>query len=414
MSRPPSSGHIAIITAPLSGHLNPVTAVSVHLRRLGWRVSIVHIAAAQRLVTRSSLDFAALPGESDDLFANYLAALAQPTGPIGLRRMIRMTATMTELLLAQAPAVLERIGATAVLADAVEPSGPLIAARLGLPCAGVVTGLPLSRDDAVPPPYVGWRYRDDAWGRFRNRSGYLVAAQLMRPIASVIEARRRDWRLADRDTQIATQVAQCPRELDFPRPSRSTALHYGSPWRLPDAEHVALPGDGRPLIFCSLGTLQGARPALFRIMAAACAAVGARAVIGHGGGLSAAEEASLPGDPLVRAFWPQRTVLDRCAAAILHGGFNSVLDALAAGIPVMVLPIGFEQPGTAARIAHIGAGKVLSPRRLSTASLARALRDLLDDERYRNASRRIAGAMAAGGGGAGAAAIIDAALTSRA
>ena len=116
----------------------------------------------------------------------------------------------------------------------------------------------------------------------------------------------------------------------------------------------------------------------------------------------------------MRAFWPQRTVLDRCAAAILHGGFNSVLDALAAGIPVMVLPIGFEQPGTAARIAHIGAGKVLSPRRLSTASLARALRDLLDDERYRNASRRIAGAMAAGGGGAGAAAIIDAALTSRA
>ena len=51
-------------------------------------------------------------------------------------------------------------------------------------------------------------------------------------------------------------------------------------------------------------------------------------MIAHGGGLSADEEAGLPGNPLVRAFWPQRAVLRRCAAAVLHGGFNTVLDAL--------------------------------------------------------------------------------------
>lgn len=406
--------HVAILTAPLPGHLNPIQAVGARLTALGWRVSVVHIAAARPLVTHPSIAFAALADDSEAVFAAYLAALARPSGPIGLRRMIRTTAAMTDRLLAQAPAVLDRIGATAVLADAVEPAGPLIARRLGLPCAIALTGLPLLGDELIPPPYVGWRFRTDAWGRFRNRSGYAVARQLMRPIEAVVQARRSAWGLHDAPPMAHVQVAQCPRELDFPRAQLPAKFHYGSPWRLPESTASEIARDERPLIFCSLGTLQGARPALFAIMAAACAAIGARAVIGHGGGLTPEEEAALPGDPLVRAFWPQRAVLDQCDAAILHGGFNSVLDALAAGVPIVALPIGFEQPGTAARIAHSGAGKVLSPHRLSTQSLAHALGELIGNDRYRSAARRLAATMRAGDGADGAAAVIDAALTSRA
>jgi UDP:flavonoid glycosyltransferase YjiC (YdhE family) len=408
------AGHIAILTAPLPGHLNPVQAVGARLSSFGWRVSVVHVAAAQPLVTHPSIAFAPLANDSDALFASYLAALARPSGPIGLRRMIRATAAMTDRLLADAPAMLERIGATAVLADAVEPAGPLIARRLGLPYAVALTGLPLLSDELVPPPYVGWRFRADAWGRFRNRAGYAVARQLLRPIEAVVRARRHDWGLGDDAPVARVQVAQCPRELDFPRSTLPTGFHYGSPWRLPEQLNIAIPNDARPLIFCSLGTLQGARPDLFATMAAACAAIGTRAVIGHAGGLSPEQEAALPGDPLVRAFWPQRTLLARCTAAILHGGFNSILDALAAGVPIIALPIGFEQPATAARIVHSGAGKVLSPHRLGVGSLACALSDLLRDDSYRNAARRLAAAMNLGDGADGAAAVIDASLTSRA
>jgi len=145
-------------------------------------------------------------------------------------------------------------------------------------------------------------------------------------------------------------------------------------------------------------------------MAAACAAIGARAVIGHGGGLSEAEETALPGDPLVRAFWPQSSVLQQCAAAVLHGGFNTVLDALAAGVPIVALPIGFEQPATAARLARLGAARVLSPRRLGVAELARALQQVVLEPAYRDAASSIAAEIKASGGAAEAATAISAAL----
>ncbi|WP_245833261.1 glycosyltransferase [Sphingomonas mucosissima] len=320
---------------------------------------------------------------------------------------------MTDGLLAEGPAVLERIGVTAVLADAVEPAGPLIAQRLNLPYAVAITGLPLLGEVDVPPPFLGWRYRTDRWGRFRNRGGYAVTDLLMRPITRVVEAHRRVWGLAEGFSP-RVQVAQCPRGLDYPRRSLPPEFLYGSPWRSKETEETDLPDDGRPLIFCSLGTLQGSRRALFATMAEACAAIGARAVIGHAGGLSQEEESALPGDPLVRAFWPQAAVLRRCSAAVLHGGFNSVLDALAAGVPIVALPIGFEQPATAARLIRVGAGRMLSPRGLSARALADALRDVIDRPSYAQAARGLAAEIAAGDGAAGAAAAITAALASRA
>lgn len=403
-------GHLAIVTAPLPGHLNPVQVLASALIGRGWRISLVHLDAARRFITTPDIGFTPLPGGTEQVLEAYLATLVEPNGPARLRRMIGATAAMTDRLLAEAPGVLDRIGATAILADAVEPAGPLIAARLKLPYAIAVTGLPLLGEADVPPPFVGWRYRPDALGRFRNRSGYAITDWLMRPVQRVIDARRREWNLPASCPRPRVQVAQCPRGLDFPRRRLPPEFHYGSPWRAAETEPLHLPHDGRPLVFCSLGTIQGARRELFVTMARACAAIGARAVIGHGGGLSPLEENALPGDPLVRAFWPQAAVLRQCAAAVLHGGFNSVLDALAAGVPIVALPIGFEQPATAARLAHIGAGRVLSTRGLSVGELALALEAVLRQPSYRQASRTIGAEIAVAGGAAAAAAAVNAAL----
>jgi UDP:flavonoid glycosyltransferase YjiC (YdhE family) len=408
---PPLAGHLAIITAPLPGHLNPVQVLARALIDRGWRVSVVHVDAARSFMTDPVIEFAGLPDTTEETFEDYRATLIEPNGLGRLTRMIRATATMTDRLLAEAPEILKRIGATAILADAVEPAGPLIAQKLGLPYAVVVTGLPLMREADVPPPFLSWRYRPDALGRFRNRSGYAVTDVLMRPVLRVLDARRREWNLASTDWRPRIQVAQCPQGLDYPRRRLPPDFHYGSPWRSNNAA-LTLPDDGRPLVFCSLGTLQGSRHRLFAIMAQACAAIGARAVIGHGGGLSPVEEGELQGEPLVRAFWPQAEVLRQCSAAVLHGGFNSVLDALAAGVPIVALPIAFEQPATAARLVRLGAGRMLSPRRLSVAALADALQDVMTKPNYRHAANAIAAEIKAGGGAASAAAAITAALAS--
>ena len=402
--------HIAIVAPPTAGHLNPLQVLGRELVALGHRVTIVHVDGVERFVHDSAIGFVAVPAAGGATLDAYLDLLGRPTGPRGLPRMISATAAMSGRLLDGVPAAIERIGAQAVIADTAEPAGPLIAARLNLPLVASVTGLPLLREEDVPPPFLGWRYRGDAIGRNRNNGGYQVADLLLRPITRVLDDRRRAWRLAA-DGEPLTWVAQCPRGFDYPRGRLPDTFRYGGAWRADVAGPGNLPaGDGRPLIFCSLGTLQGSRRGLFHIMARACAAVGGRAVIGHGGGLSPAEETALPGDPLVRAFWPQAAILRHCAAAVLHGGFNTVLDALAAGVPIVALPIAFEQPGTAARVAWSGAGRVLSPRGLRPATLAAALAAVMRDPAYAGAAARIGAEMARSGGAEAAARRVSAAL----
>jgi MGT family glycosyltransferase len=204
------------------------------------------------------------------------------------------------------------------------------------------------------------------------------------------------------------QMAQCPPSLDFPRRRLHPAFRYCGPFRGPREGAPDLPDDGRPLVYCSLGSLQGDRPELFAAMTEACAELGARAVVAHGGLLDAAAAERLPGDPIVGAYWPQPALLPRCAAAILHGGFNTVLDALGAGVPMVVAPLAFEQPATAARVARSGAG--LAVGRPNRSRLRNALGQVLTQSRYRDAARRMAAELNRLGGADHAADLIDAAL----
>lgn len=405
--------HFAVIAPPLAGHYQPLLVLADALIARGHRVTFVHVEDARALVAGSTAGFHAVGGADypPGALAAWLGRLARPTGPLGLPTMIGATGRLVAMLLGELPGALRAIGADAVIAESAEPAGALVARHLGLPFVTAHTGLPLNREDGVPPPFVGWAYREGWRAVQRNRSGYRVTNWLMRPIDGVVAARAAAWGLdplAEGGYSPLLQVAQCPAGLDFPRAALSPVFRYCGPFRGAEEPAIDLPGD-RALVFCSLGTLQGDRPRAFAAMARACAELGARAVIAHGGGLSAREAGALPGDPLVRAFWPQRAVLKRCVAAVVHGGLNTVLDALAAGVPMVVAPIAFEQPATAARVARAGAGRVVSGR-LTAARLRRALRRVIDDSAHAAAAARLAREMAEPGGAEMAAALIDAAV----
>jgi MGT family glycosyltransferase len=263
-----------------------------------------------------------------------------------------------------------------------------------------------------PTPSASWGFRGDEQGVKRNAGGYRIADMLMRPIRKVLEQQAAAWGvdLAQVDAgSPLLQVAQCPPGLDFPRATLPASFRYCGPFRGSGAADVTLPSD-RPLVYCSLGSLQGNRPRLFAAMSRACAELGARAVVAHGGLLSEAAARALPGDPIASAYWPQTSVLPRCSAALLHGGFNTVLDALAAGVPVGVRPLAFEQPGTAARVAHSGAGLVITGGLLGAAKFRKALTALLQQGSYRQAAARASGEMSRLGGAAFAADLADEAL----
>ena len=67
---------------------------------------------------------------------------------------------------------------------------------------------------------------------------------------------------------------------------------------------------------------------------------------------------------------------------------NTVLDALAAGLPMAVLPLAFEQSAIAARVEGSGAGLVLG-RRASAKRIAQALADLRSDPSFRTRAQAL-------------------------
>ena len=103
---------------------------------------------------------------------------------------------------------------------------------------------------------------------------------------------------------------------------------------------------------------------------------------------------SAPDNVTVTRWARHADLLPHCSAVITHGGHGTVLKALIAGVPLVILPLGRDQPDNAARVIHAGAGIRLR-KNTSTAALRTAIARVTDDPRYRTAARRMAARLAA-------------------
>ena len=404
--------HFALVAPPFLGHLNPMLALGRALRARGHRVTLFGIPEAALLAERRGCDVVALGRRShpDGTLARLANRMAAPGG-LGLFGIMADMVAMTRMLCAELPAACRAAGVDGIVSDQLEPAGALVATHLGLPYVTVANALPLHREPLVPPPFTSWRYDASRWGVKRNRGGYRVADFMMRPVTAGIA--REALRLgipAPRGLEGClsplAEITQLVPELDFPRRHLGGTVHACGPLREEgDAEDVSeFLGDGRPLVFASLGSLQGGRAGIFRRIARACAELDLHLVVAHGGRLDPALAASLPGRPTVRAFVPQRSLLPHAALLVTNGGLNTVLDGAAAGVPMLVIPIAFEQGAIAARVLDAGIGRVLSRWRLSR--LPGVLAELGDNDILRQRARQMARAVAAAGGVEAAAAVV--------
>ena len=409
--------HFGVIAPPLPGHLNPLRALGLTLVARGHKVTFLGQADAKRYVAGGGIAYK-IVGETSHAPGSLEARIGRMgrlRGPIGMRGMIRDVAHDTDMIAREAPAALAAIGADAVIADQLEPAGGLVAEALGLPFVTTATGLPINRDRSVPPPYVAWNYDPSPAGLKRNRGGYRVSDWLMRGVGDVLESHCRRLgipprRRADQFFSARAQLAQCVPGIDFPRRELPAGFRYLGPFRRDDAEQRwEEPLDHRPLVFCSLGTLQGNRAAIFRNVAAAAKRLDVQLVIAHGGRLDPKAIASLPGRPIVRDFVPQRLLLRRAALAVTHAGFNTVLDALEYGVPLVAIPLAFEQPATAARLRHAGVAQVAPPR-IRARALAKAMAEVLENAAYRERARAVQAEIHDAGGVQAAASLVEAAL----
>jgi len=162
-----------------------------------------------------------------------------------------------------------------------------------------------------------------------------------------------------------------------------------------DAELLGELGD--PWVLLSLSTtLQGQTAALPRMLdAVACLPV--RVLLTLGGAVPPSAVAA-PANVTVREFIPHDLVLPYMAAVISHAGLSTVTAALAAGVPLLCIPQGRDQPDNAERVVASGVGRAVAIDAPS-AEIATALEKLLADPAPRLEARRFADLIARLGGG---------------
>ena len=102
-----------------------------------------------------------------------------------------------------------------------------------------------------------------------------------------------------------------------------------------------------------------------------------------------------PPNARVERFVPHRPVLERATCVVCHGGMGITQKALAAGVPVCVVPFGRDQFDVARHVEVADAGTRLSASRLRPDRLRSKVREAMGKK---DGAERIASAFASAGG----------------
>jgi glycosyltransferase len=87
---------------------------------------------------------------------------------------------------------------------------------------------------------------------------------------------------------------------------------------------------------------------------------------------------------------PMRALLDTCDAVLHHGGLGTMYAALDAEVPQLSAPMPHDSVVNAQIAAARGVGSILEMSAITAATVAPAVRDLLANPTYRQASREVA------------------------
>jgi UDP:flavonoid glycosyltransferase YjiC (YdhE family) len=387
---------VVIAAVGWTGHAFPAISLGRALRDRGHSVSIETFERWRPAIEALGLGF--LPARERIRFAPADASGGDALG---------LTDAAGELV-----PVLSELGAEAVVADMFTLAAALAADVTGLPRATLIPhpypvrepGLPLYPLGLLPPRTRGgalaWRL---AWGAAGTR---LPATRLAR-VRAELDAVRAELGLpplADYDGQISDRlalVATFP-QLEYPRRWPAHVHVTGPmPFELPHPP-VELPEGDEPLVLVAAST---ERDPDMRLVGTALEALAEEPVrVVASANRAGAPRPETPANARVHEWVSYSQVLPQAALVVCHGGHGTVARALAAGVPVLVVPPAGDMAENGARVTWAGTGLMLPNRLLAPASLRATVRRLLGEGRFaRRAGELEAWARANDGARAGAA-----------
>lgn len=270
----------------------------------------------------------------------------------------------------------------------------------GVPVAMLVANVAAFPGWGIPPMGSGMPEARGPLGRLRDAAGGRATSWLFDRGLEDLNAARRANGLAPVD-HVLDGYARADRVLvltsrafDYPSFSPPPNVRVTGP-RLDDpawAGEWAPPAGDEPLVLVSLSLTFMDQADVLRRIAQALGDLPVRGLVTTGPSI-APEQIAAPPNVTVVERAPHSQVLPHVAAVVSHGGHGTVIKTLAAGVPLVVMPFGRDQPDNAARVVHHGAGVRLRPSARAGA-ITRAVRRLLEDPSYAAGARGLAGAIA--------------------
>jgi MGT family glycosyltransferase len=375
------------VMPPLAGHTFPAVAVG---KELADRGHLVAWAGHAETVGRLLPPGATLLPVAADFGGETLAQLRRRS--LGLRGAAAFRFLWADFLIPLAISMVPGVAAAVdkfhpdvLVADQAALAGALVAHQRGLTWAtSATTSAELTDQFATTPKLSAWARQ------------CLADFQRAFAVPDPVDLRFSDHLVLAFTTEaLVRPVCDFPNHYVFVGPAlgaRTSAPPFPWDWLNADRQHVLV----------SLGTLN--REVGRRFFATAVQAV--EPLADRLQMILVAPPALVDAPPehvLVQEFVPQLDLLPSLHAVVSHAGHNTVCEALAHAVPLVVAPIRDDQPVIAGQVTGAGAGIRVHFGRVSATELRTAITTVLDEESYRAAARRVQTSFAAAGGAAAAA-----------
>jgi MGT family glycosyltransferase len=375
------------VVPPLVGHVNPTLAVGRELVARGHEVAWAGPRSVVPDLLPDDTRFIAVASDLPDGVQTVIRGEADHLrGVLAVKHLVgEFLVPLAESMLPGVRAAVEGFEPDVVIVDQQALAGVAVCTSAGLPWATSASTSATVHDPLEVLPRVK-EWADDV------QRGFLRAAGVDADTAAAMDIRFSPHLVIVFSTRAFVGRPDLPSHYAFVGPSigeRSDDTPFPWDWL-----------DGRPVVLVSLGTLNTNNGALFfNKAAAALSGLDVQGVI--------VAPPDLVDDPppnvLVVRRVPQLALMSRVAGVVSHGGHNTVCEALAQGVPLVVAPIRDDQPVIADQVVTAGAGLRIKFGRTRAEGLRDAIATILTDGEMRAAAARVRDSFTSAGGPAAAA-----------
>ena len=388
---------IGFVSMPFSGHLNPMTALARKLQSRGNEVVFFGVPDVEPFARAAGLDFvpygeAEFPVGSIDKFYGSVATMRG--FEVVRHTCMDLNPHLTRVTFDYLDEKITTTGVEALVIDTIHFFIELVPLSMSIPYVHIWNVLHLDFSGATPPSLFSSPLDTSPEGLKRNAENIQKMGAILGPLAEVARSYAKrvglkvDWNDPGATVSKLAVITQTPKEFDFPGIPWPAHFHYAGPFHDDKGrEPVPFPWGqltGKPFIYASLGTLVNGLEEVYKhILKAVGPLEDVQVVLSVGKNINPENLGPIPSNAIVVRSAPQIELLKRAALCITHAGLNTVLESLAQGVPMVAIPIAYDQPGTAARIAYHGVGELVELDELTTEGLRGLIEKVLQDPSYR-------------------------------